>query len=76
MTTEDYKELESLLSLLNIEIGVDKRLVILPNYVHDGYCIGVYNQSTGHLEDEYVGATIESIVRKIKSPMVMKQQEL
>lgn len=76
MTTEDYKQLESLLSKLNIEIGADKRLCILPNYVHDGYCMGVYNYSTGHLEDEYVGATIESIVRKIKSPMVMKQIQL
>lgn len=73
MTQEEYKQLESLLNKLNIEIGVDKRLCIIPNYVHDGYCLGVYNSSTGHLKDEYVGATIESIVNKIKSPMIWKK---
>ena len=71
MTPEDYKQLEFLLSTLNIEIGFDKKLVIIPNYVHDGYCLGVYN-SEGHLTDEYIGATIESLVRKINSPMIMK----
>jgi hypothetical protein len=73
MTQEEYKELESLLNKLNIEIGYDKRICIIPNYVHDGYCLGVYNSSTGHLQDEYVGATIESIVNKIISPMIWKK---
>ena len=73
MTLEEYRQLESLLNKLNTEIGVDKRLCIIPNYVHDGYCMGIYNSSTGHFEDEYVGATIESIVRKIKSPMIWKK---
>ena len=54
MTPEDYKQLESLLGKLNLEIGYDKRLCIIPNYVHDGYCMGIYNSSTGHFEDEYV----------------------
>lgn len=72
MTQEEYKQLESLLNKLNTEIGIDKRLCIIPNYVHDGYCMGIYNSSTGHFEDEYHGAIIESIVRKIKSPMILK----
>ena len=73
MTPEDYKQLESLLNKLNTEIGVDKRLCIIPNYVHDGYCLGIYNSSTGKFQDEYVGTTIESLVRKINSPMIMKK---
>lgn len=71
MTPEDYKQLESLLGKLNLEIGADKKLVIIPNYVHDGYAIGIYN-SAGLMEDEYIGPTIESLVRKIKSPMKWK----
>ena len=59
MTPEDYKQLEHLLNKLNNEIGATNRIVIIPNYVHDGYCMGVYN-SQGHLTDEYVCATIES----------------
>jgi len=42
MTPEDYKQLESLLNKLNNEIGVDKRFCIIPNYVHDGYALGIY----------------------------------
>ena len=45
MTQEDYQNLEHLLGKLNTEIGNDKRLMIIPNYVHDGYCIGIYEDS-------------------------------
>ena len=71
MTPEEYKQLEHLLNKLNNEIGATNRIVIIPNYVHDGYCMGVYN-SVGHLTDEYVCATIESCVRKHNSQMIMK----
>jgi hypothetical protein len=71
MTAEDYKELEHLLNKLNIEIGATNKIVLIPNYVHDGYCMGVYN-SSGQLTDEYVCATIESCVRKHNSQMIMK----
>jgi hypothetical protein len=70
MTQEDYKNLEHLLGKLNTEIGNDKRIMIIPNYVHDGYAIGVYENNI--LTDQYVGATIESIVKKINSEMIMK----
>lgn len=70
MTQEDYKQLEHLLGKLNTEIGNDKRLMIIPNYVHDGYAIGIYEN--GILIDQYVGATIQSLVKKINSEMIMK----
>lgn len=71
MTPEEYKQLEHLLNKLNNEIGPTNKIAIIPNYVHDGYCMGVYN-SRGHLTDEYVCATIESCVRKHNSQMIMK----
>jgi hypothetical protein len=70
MEKENYKELEVLLSKLNTEIGNDKRIMIIPNYIHDGYCIGVYENN--QLIEQYVGATIESLVKKINSKMIMK----
>ena len=70
MEKEDYEQLESLLGKLNTEIGNDKRFMIIPNYVHDGYCIGIYKDSK--LTDQYVGATIQSLVKKINSEMIMK----
>jgi hypothetical protein len=71
MTAEDYKQLEHLLNKLNIEIGATNKIVLIPNYVHDGYCMGVYN-SSGQPVEEYVCATIESCVRKHNSQMIMK----
>ena len=70
MEKEDYDQLELLLGKLNTEIGNDKRLMIIPNYVHDGYCIGIYEDSK--LTNQYVGATIQSLVKKINSEMIMK----
>ena len=70
MEKEDYEQLESLLGKLNTEIGNDKRIMIIPNYVHDGYCIGIYKDTK--LIDQYVGATIQSLVKKINSEMIMK----
>ena len=70
MEKEDYEQLEFLLGKLNTEIGNDKRIMILPNYVHDGYYIGVYKDNV--LTDQYVGATIQSLVKKINSEMIMK----
>ena len=70
MEEKDYQQLEFLLGKLNTEIGIDKRLLIIPNYVHDGYCIGIYEDSK--LSQEYVGATIQSLVKKINAEMIMK----
>jgi len=70
MTQEDYQQLELLLGKLNTEIGNDKRIMVIPNYVHDGYAIGVYEG--GILTNQYVGATIQSLVKKINSEMIMK----
>jgi hypothetical protein len=70
MTQEDYKQLELLLGKLNTEIGNDKRIMVIPNYVHDGYAIGIYEG--GILTNQYVGATIQSLVKKINSEMIMK----
>jgi hypothetical protein len=70
MTQEDYQQLEHLLGKLNTEIGNDKRIMVIPNYVHDGYAMGVYYN--GILTQEYVGATIQSIVKKINSEMITK----
>lgn len=70
MEKEDYKQLEHLLGKLNTEIGNDKRFMIIPNYVHDGYAIGIYKD--GILVDQYVGANIQPLVLKINSEMIMK----
>lgn len=70
MEEQDYEQLESLLGKLNTEIGNDKRFMVIPNYVHDGYCIGIYQDSK--LTDQYVGANIQSLVKKINSEMIMK----
>lgn len=70
MTHEDYQNLEHLLAKLNTEIGNDKRIMIIPNYVHDGYAIGIYKD--GILIDQYVGANIQSLVNKINAEMIMK----
>jgi hypothetical protein len=70
MEEQDYKQLEFLLGKLNTEIGNDKRIMVIPNYVHDGYAIGVYEG--GVLTDQYVGANIQSLVKKINSQMIMK----
>lgn len=70
MEEEDYKQLEFLLGKLNTEIGNDKRLMIIPNYVHDGYCIGIYKDSK--FSEQYVGANIQSLVKKINAEMLMK----
>jgi hypothetical protein len=71
VTPEEYKQLEKLLGKLTTQFD-DKNICIIPNFVHDGYCVGVYNKNTGKLEDEYIGATIESCVRKHNSPMILK----
>jgi hypothetical protein len=70
MTHEDYQNLEHLLAKLNTEIGNDKRIMIIPNYVHDGYAIGIYKD--GILIDQYVGANIQPLVNKINAEMIMK----
>lgn len=70
MEKEDYKQLELLLGKLNTEIGNDKRIMIIPNYVHDGYVIGIYKDTK--LIDQYVGANIQSLVNKINAEMIMK----
>jgi hypothetical protein len=70
MTEEDYKQLELLLGKLNTEIGNDKRILIIPNYVHDGYCMGIYKDTK--LIEQYVGANIKSLVTKINTEMLMK----
>jgi hypothetical protein len=70
MEEKDYKQLEFLLGKLNTEIGIDKRILIIPNYVHDGYCIGIYEDTK--LSQEYVGASIQSLVKKINSEMLTK----
>ena len=70
MTQENYEQLEHLLGKLNTEIGNDKRLMIIPNYVHDGYAIGIYEN--GILTNQYIGANIQSLVKKINSEMIMK----
>lgn len=70
MEEQDYEQLELLLSKLNTQIGNDKRIMIIPNYVHDGYAIGIYEN--GILTDQYVGANIQSLVKKINSEMIMK----
>ena len=71
MTPEEYKQLEQLLNKLNNEIGPTNKVLIIANYVHEGYCMGIYN-SRGELTNEYVCATIESCVRKHNSQMIMK----
>lgn len=70
MEKEDYEQLELLLGKLNTEIGIDKRILIIPNYVHDGYAIGVYEEN--ELKEQYVGANIQSLVKKINAEMLMK----
>jgi hypothetical protein len=70
MEEKDYQNLELLLGKLNTEIGNDKRIMVIPNYVHDGYAMGVYED--GILTNQYVGATIQSLVKKINSEMIMK----
>jgi hypothetical protein len=70
MEEQDYKQLEILLGKLNTEIGNDKRIMIMPNYIHDGYFIGVYQNN--ELIEEYVGSTIQSITKKINNQMMLK----
>lgn len=69
MTAVDIEKLNQLISRTDIS-GNDKRIMIIPNYVHDGYCIGIYKDTK--LIDQYVGATIQSLVKKINSEMIMK----
>lgn len=71
MTQEDYEQLELLLGKLNTEIGDHKRFLIIPNYIHDGYCIGIYENNA--LNDQYIGHNIHSLVRKINAEMILKQ---
>lgn len=65
MSDEEYKQLETLLGKLQLEIGGDK-FFILPGYVHDGYHMSVFNGLTGQQIKQATGPTIKETVNKLK----------
>lgn len=65
MSQEEFKELENLLGKLQSYIG-GKRCCIVPNYVQDGYSIGVYDLQ-GAITNQAIGATIKETADKIKN---------
>jgi len=64
MNKEDYRLLELLLGKLEAEIG--NKICIIPNYVHDGYYINVYDRKYGNSLKSTIAPTIESAVEKLK----------
>jgi hypothetical protein len=64
MTKEDYRLLELLLGKLETEIG--NKICIIPNYVHDGYYINVYDGKHGTSLNSTIAATIELAVENLK----------
>jgi hypothetical protein len=63
MTNEEYKQLESLLGKLEMEVG--EKICIIPNYIHDGYHIGVYSRITGKPYKQASGPTIAETVQQL-----------
>jgi len=62
MTTQDFKQLEALLSKLKTHIG--KRYMIIPEYLQDGVHITTYTDQ-GALDLEVTHATIEMAANEI-----------
>lgn len=58
MTTEEFKQMEALLSRLGEALGC-MRYCIIPHYHHDGVYIGVYDDR-GLLVKEGIYPTIEN----------------
>lgn len=65
MTKEEYAQLESLIGILQTELG--HRVCILSGHVHDGYHIGIYSASSGTKRQEASGPTIEGVVNELKA---------
>lgn len=65
MSNEEYKQLEILLGKLTEELG--SKYCIIPNYIHDGYCISIYSSNCGLPLKTETSYSIESTVNKLKS---------
>lgn len=71
MTSEDYKEIERLLSKLQLE--VKHRIVICPHYIQDLAYVGLYGID-GHIIKSSHGLDIEDCIDRInKQPHNAKQ---
>jgi hypothetical protein len=63
MTPWEYKQLEYLLTKLHEEVG--HAFCIIPNYLHDGYHIGIYSSESGEPITSATGPTIQETVEKL-----------
>lgn len=61
MSNEELKQLETLLEKLHTVIG---RYCVIPCYLQDGFCVGLYN-SEGVFKSHAVGPTLEDVLNKI-----------
>lgn len=61
MNNQDFKELEKLLDKLMTHIGYN--YCIVPNHVHDGYYVGLYNKE-GNLFATGAWASLQEATRK------------
>lgn len=64
MTEQDYRLLELLLGKLQLELGND--YCIVPNHVHDGYYMALYNGSGERFKD-LSGPTIKSCIDQFQN---------
>lgn len=65
MSKEEYKQIETLLGKLEMELG--NKICIIPAYVHDGYYINMYSSKTGMSLKSAIGPTIEAAVFQLKN---------
>lgn len=61
MSNEELKQLETLLEKLHTVIG---RYCVIPCYLQDGFCVGLYNNEGGNVA-QIIGPTLEDVLNKI-----------
>lgn len=61
MTSEDFAQLDQLLSKLHTYLG--SRYCIVPGFVHDGYHIGLYNSKGDHTES-FISYSLQDTAKK------------
>lgn len=62
MTTEDFKQLEQLLGKLGGHLG--HRFCIVPNCVHEGYHIGLYDDN-GDIKASDTWTDLETTTKRV-----------
>ena len=62
MKDKQFKDLEKLLTKLYNHLG--HSYCIVPNYIHDGYSIGIYDKD-GKLKEQTIQATLKMAADKL-----------